>query len=281
MTVYPSFQPDELRRLSVPMKLGLLATINPQGLPHMTLLSTLQPFEPRRMIWGQFVEGLSKEFIRRNPKTGFMIMTLDKCMWRGKASFTETKRCGPEYDMYNNIPMFRYNAYFGVHTVFYMDLIEQYGAQPLPMGQVIAGAVLTMLAKALRRKSSRQVLNRWSFDFINVLDNLKFLSYVDTDGYPRIIPAIQTQALDRERLIFAGLPFADELRAIPTGVPLAVFGMSLNMEAVLMRGEYLGMRRAAGIPCGEVRLDWVYNCMPPVPGQIYPETRIEPVTNFI
>ena len=281
MTIYRSFQLSEIERLAVPMKLGLLATVNPQGLPHMTLLSTLQPFEPQRMIWGQFVEGVSKEFIRKNPKTGFMIMTLDKRMWRGKAAFTETKRSGPQYDMYNNIPMFRYNAYFGVHTVFYMDLVEHYGEEPLPMGQVISGAGLTILAKAFNRKHSKQVLNRWSFDFMNVLDNLKFLAYVDQDGYPRIVPAIQTQALDRERLIFAGLPFSAELRAIPAGVTMAVYGMSLQMEAVLMRGKYLGMRRTAGIPCGEVRLDWVYNCMPPVPGQIYPKTEIEPVKNFI
>jgi len=282
MTIYQSFQPEEIKALSVPMKLGVLATVNPQGLPHMTLLSTLQPYEPQKMIWGQFVEGLSKEFIRKNPKTGFMIMTLDKCIWRGKATFTETKRSGAEYDMYNNIPMFRYNAYFGVHTVFYMDLVEQYGKEPLPMGQVITSAILTMLAKSFSKKRNTvHVLNRWSFDFINVMDNLKFLSYVDQHGYPTVIPAIQTQAVDREHLIFAGLPFSSELQKIPVGVQLAVFSMSLQMEAVLMRGKFLGLKRVAGIPCGEVQLNWVYNCMPPKPQQIYPMLKVEPVRNFI
>jgi hypothetical protein len=29
-----------------------------------------------------------------------------------------------------------------------------------------------------------------------------------------------------------------------------------------------------------IDLEWVYNSMPPVPGQIYPPTELEPVVNF-
>ena len=277
-----SFSKDDMQALSAPMKLGLLATVNPQGLPHLTLLSTLQPYSADKMSWGQFVEGLSKEFIRKNPKTGFMTMTLDKTMWRGKAIFTETLQSGPEYDMYNNIPMFRYNAYFGIHTVYYMDLLEQYGREPLPMGKIIFGAVLTMLGRLLgKKRADAKTLSPWALSFLNTLDNLKFLAYVEKDGYPLVIPVIQTQALDRGRLIFAGLPFSDEMSMIPQGVPLAVYGMSLKMEAVLMRGKYMGMRKKAGIPFGEVEVDWVYNAMPPVPQQIYPPVKVEKVTYFI
>jgi hypothetical protein len=56
--------------------------------------------------------------------------------------------------------------------------------------------------------------------------------------------------------------------------------MSLQMEDVLMRGEYLGLQRVAGIRCGSVRVNWVYNPMPPKPQQIYPPVRVEPVTSF-
>jgi hypothetical protein len=49
---------------------------------------------------------------------------------------------------------------------------------------------------------------------------------------------------------------------------------------VLLRGEYLGIRRVAGIPCGRLRVDWVYNSMPPTPGQIYPPVAIEKVTGY-
>ena len=114
-----TLSPDEINAFSPTVKIGLLATINPDGLPHLTLLSSLQANSPDQMIFGQFTEGLSKEHVLAEPKVGWLIMTLDRQLWRGKATFTHTAKQGPEFEMYNNTPMFRYNAYFGIHTVYY------------------------------------------------------------------------------------------------------------------------------------------------------------------
>ncbi|HQI87494.1 MAG TPA: hypothetical protein PKV20_23250, partial [Anaerolineae bacterium] len=272
---HTTFSAADIAAFMPEMKIGLLALVNDAGLPHLTLISTIRASSPTQLTWGQFTEGLSKQFIRRHPQVGFMVMTLNKEVWRGKATFTHTARQGPEYDAYNNIPMFRYNAYFGIHTVYYMDLAAHSGRQVLPMGQVIFSAVQTMLARTLARKTQTPVLNMWTRRLLNKLDNLKFVSYVGEDGYPVIIPVIQAQALDTERVIFAAGAFGDELRAIPKGVPLAVFGMSLSMETVLLRGTFEGVRRIGGLPCGTVAVGWVYNPMPPKPEQIYPATALE------
>ncbi len=69
---------------------------------------------------------------------------------------------------------------------------------------------------------------------------------------------------------FSPLAYGDELEAIPAGACLAVFGVTLKMEDVLMRGTYAGIRRLCGIRCGQLEVDWVYNPMPPVPGRVYP-----------
>ena len=91
--------------------------------------------------------------------------------------------------------MFRYNAYFGIHTVHYMDLIGQTGGAPLPMNTIILAAVKTMLARTLApTRGGEQPLNPWTQGLFNKLDNLKFLAFIDTDGYPLIIPVIQAQA---------------------------------------------------------------------------------------
>jgi len=278
-TTRPAFSDSDIDRLNVPMKIGLLATVNGEGLPHLTLISTLQPCQPRQMAWGQFTEGLCKRFVRENPKTGFLIMTLDKQLWRGKATFTHVAQQGKEYEMYNNVPMFRYNAYFGVHTVYYMGLVEQYGQEALPMNSIVLDAIKTMLAKALARKSRAEVLNLWTQQLLNQATNLKFLAYVGADGYPVIIPVIQAQALDSARVVFSTSVYADELAAIPDRATVAVFGMSLDMEDVLMRGEWR-VERIGGVRCGVVNVNWVYNPMPPKPQQIYPELPLEPVTVF-
>ena len=275
------FSAEDIQGTQPAMKIGLLATVTPQGLPHVTLISTLMACGPRQMSFGQFTEGLSKEYILNNPRTGFLIMSLDKDVWRGKATFKQTAREGAEYDQYNNVPMFRYNSYFGIHTVYYLDLVSQTGKAALPMNKVIFAAIQSTLARSLGKKpGKKEVLNYWTRKFLNKLDNLKFLAYVDEDGYPMLIPAIQAQSLDAEHILFSTSVYQNELQAIPSGTSLAVFGMALTMEDVLMRGTYLGIRRVAGVQSGVVQVDWVYNSMPPVTGQIYPRIDVQAVTDF-
>jgi hypothetical protein len=279
--IYTSFSEADMRSFEPEIKIGLLVTVNEEGLPHITLISTLRASTPTEVVWGQFVEGLSKGFVRSNPKTAFLIMTLDRAFWRGKATFTHAARRGKEFDLYNNQPMFRYNSYFGVHTVYYMDLVEQYGREALPMGQIVAAAVQTLLARMLaRRRGKKRVLNPWTRSLLNKIDNLKFVAYVGRDGYPEIIPVIQAQALGGEQVVFSVSSYRSELEAIPENTTVAVFVMSLDLEDVLVRGIFQGIGRLGGFRCGVVGVDWVYNSMPPVPQQIYPREDLEPVTSF-
>jgi hypothetical protein len=274
--VHTTFSETDIQAFAPELKIGLLATVNPAGLPHLTLISSLSACSPTQVTWGQFTEGFSKAHVRQNPKTGFLIMSLQKDLWRGKATFTHTAQGGPEFDRYNNQPMFRYNAYFGIHTVYYMDLVAHTGCQPLPLNAVVRAAVLTLLARTIGGpRRGAPVLNGWTRGLFNKLGNLKFIAYVGSDGYPVIVPVVQAQASDRERVIFALSAYGDELRGIPPGATVAVFGMALSMEDVLLRGEYRGVRRIAGVPCGMVAVNWVYNPMPPVPGQIYPERPLQ------
>ncbi len=278
---YMSFSEADIKSFEPEMKIGLLATVNEAGLPHLTLISTLRASTPTQVVWGQFTEGLSKQFVRRNPKTAFLIMTLGRELWRGKASFTHTAQQGKEFDIYNNTPMFRYNAYFGIHTVYYMDLVNHSGRQALPMGGIVIAAIQTIVARTFGgNKGQADVLNPWTQGLMNKIDNLKFLAYIGGDGYPVIIPVIQAQASGSERIVFAVSAYGDELRAVPENATVAVFGMSLDMEDVLMRGTFQGVRRMGGFRCGVVGVNWVYNSMPPVPQQIYPALDLEPVTHF-
>jgi len=276
-----TFSEEDIQSTQPEMKVGLLATVTPEGLPHVTMLSTVMACGPAQVCFGQFTEGMSKKHILNDPKTGFLIMSLERNLWRGKATYTHSAKNGKEYDYYNNVPMFRYNAYFGIHTVYYLDLVEQTGKSPLPMNRIIFAAVQTMLARTLGAKpGGTPVINHWTRAFLDKIDNLKFLAYVGPDGYPLIIPAIQAQSLDTQHVLFSTSVYAEELMAIPAGVPLAVFSMALTMEDVLLRGTYQGIRRVGGIKVGVVEVDWVYNPMPPVPGQVYPATEIRAVTQF-
>jgi hypothetical protein len=277
---HKSFTQEEIKAFEPMMKIGLLATITQEGLPHITLLSTLKAAGENTLTWGQFTEGMSFEFVRENNKLGWLMMTLDKDLWRGRGTYTHSEKSGIDFDWYNNVPMFRYNAYFGIHTVYYMDLVGHTGKQALPMASIILAALRTMGSKLFFPKNKTSVLNSWTQTLFNKLDNLKFLAYVDNDGFPVIIPVIQAQAAGNQHLIFSTGPFTDELNAIPKNVPMALFGMSLDMTDVLTRGNFQGLKWIGPHRCGVMKVEWVYNPMPPVPQQIYPPIPLEPVTSF-
>ncbi len=275
------FSVEDMKDFEPTMKIGMLATITPEGLPHLTLISSLMASTPTELVWGQFTEGVSKSYIRQNPRVAFLIMNLQKEVWRGKAKFTHSQKDGKDYDFYNNTPMFRYNAYFGIHTVYYMDLLQQSGKHPLPMGKVVSASIKTLGLKPFTGIANPQkVINTWSAGLISKLGNLKFLSYIDNDGFPTIIPIFQAAANNSEEIIFSTAAYREELEAIPAGIPMSIFGMTLDMEDVLLRGEFSGLQSFLGMKYAKLKINWIYNAMPPLPQQIYPPIAPQPITEF-
>ncbi len=275
------FEPADMEAFEAEAKVGLLATVNPEGLPHISLISSIQAKDPGQLIWGQFSEGMSKKHVKQNPHTGFLIMTLDKDLWRGKSLWTHAEAEGEDYEMYNQKPMFRYNAYFGIHTVHFMDLVETYGKERLPLARIVLATLITKAAKAgAGSPEIERILKPWAEGLFNRMDALKFIGYVDDEGFPTIIPVIQCQAAGSRRLSFSPIAYGEELAAIREGTQVAVFAMSMQMEDVLVRGTFLGYDRVRLQRLGLIELEWVYNSMPPVAGQIYPPVELEPVVHF-
>jgi hypothetical protein len=275
------FTPEDIKAFTPSEKVGLLACVNPEGLPHIALITSMQANGPRELIAGEFVSGLSKKFIQQNHRISFLIMSFERNLWRGKALWTHLEKSGPEYELMNRIPMFRYNTYFGINTVHYFDLLEISEKAPLPMNGIIFTAVKTMLAKGgMKTGKQERILQPFLEKMFNQLDGLKFISYIAEDGFPTLTPIIQCQAADSNRLAFSTSVFSDELQKIPTGSQVAIYCMNLGIEDVLIRGIFNGYKRERGVKMGSVDINWVYNSMPPANSQIYPEIPLQTVTQF-
>ncbi len=275
------FTDQEMKAFEPAEKIGLVASINPQGRPHISLITSIMAPKSNQITLGQFCLGLSKQYIQQNPHIAFVIMTMDKKMWRGRAKWTHLKKEGPEYERYNEIPMFRYNTYFGINTVHYLDLIETSESQSLPMAQIVFSAMLTKFAKSAAKTGiAERILTPFAEKLFNQLDALKFIAYIGPDDYPAIIPVIQCQAADSRMLTFSPLAFKEELSRIPPGTEVAVFGLTMGMEDVLVRGTFHGFKRFRFMKLGTVDIEWVYNSMPPGHGQIYPPVALKTVTEF-
>jgi hypothetical protein len=260
-------------------KIGLLATVDPQGLPHVSLITSIQAKNPGQLMFGQFSEGLSKTHLKDDPRAGFLVMSREKELWRGKARWTGEAKSGEDYEMYNRKPMFRYNSYFGIHTVHYLELVELAGKESLSAAGIAAGSLVTMLARRLAATEQPEtILKPWAENHLTRLGTLKFLAYVGEDGYPAIVPVVPCQAAGSGRLVFAPTVHRAELAAISAGATVAVFALNLRMESVLVRGHFTGYRRYMGLRAGAIDIDWVYNSMPPMQGPIYPVRQIRPFT---
>ena len=156
MTIKDHFSEDEIKAFEPAEKIGLVASVNPDGDIHLTLITSIMANGPDKLTLGQFCVGLSKWYMQLNPDVGFLIMSMDKRLWRGKARWTHKKTDGPEYEIYNEQPMFRYNAYFGINTVHYLDLVETRGEEKLPMAKIIPAAVITKLAKPAAQTGNKK-----------------------------------------------------------------------------------------------------------------------------
>jgi hypothetical protein len=262
------------------VKVGLVATVDPAGRPHVSLLTSLCAKDPTHLMWGQFTEGRSKQHVRANPKVGFVVLTLDRKLWRGRAVWTGSTGQGADHQAFNARPMFRYNAYFGVHTVHHLDLVEVSARLGVPLVGLLGGSVLAGAARVVAGKRPTPVFNHWTRRHLAALTTLKFFSWLDERGYPVLVPCVPCQPAGAGRLVFAPSVFTRDFSKLEAGRSVAVFGLNLQTESVLVRGAFSGFWGIGPARVGVIEVDWVYNSMPPVPGQIYPPVPLEAVTRF-
>ncbi|MBP8640795.1 MAG: hypothetical protein KBI01_07860 [Oscillospiraceae bacterium] len=261
-----SIRAEDMKKFDTSYKIGLVATVEDGGDPHISLLSTLMAKSESKMMLGKFIVGRSKENLVRCTKTGFLIMSLEKEFWTGKMSYTHMLTNGEDYDLYNRQPLYRYNSYFGIDSVYYFDLKEISEGRKLDMTGVVANSLRVMLARGSHKQASpRGAMKPWALELMRKMDTLAFISYIAADGYPVIVPCIQLQAADSDTLVLSNVPYKAELSDIPAGARVAVFGANLKFESVLLKGVFSGFK--GGI--AEVKIDKVYNSMPPKQGYIF------------
>lgn len=263
---------EDKQKFAVTGKIGLVSTISPFGEPHVSLITSLQAKDEKTVMWGQFTHGLSKEYVKKNPLTGFLILNLEKKWWRGKTEYTDSVETGEDFDMYNNQPLFRYNTYFGIGRVHYMELKDYSGEQDLPMGAIVKGALQGKLIKPFVKNCSDGIkkIKGISVKLAKDLSSLKFLSYIDEEGFPVLLPVIQATMKDEGRIIIPLSAYGEEIKKIKPGSKIAMFYVNLELSSVLFQGYFGGIGKKLGVEYAIFDISKVYNSMVPIPGYIYP-----------
>jgi hypothetical protein len=256
-------------------KIGLLCSLSPEGYPHVSLITSISVKNPTTMMWGQFSQGLSKEYLKGNPKTGFFVVSPDMRWWTGKALHTETVVKGEDYEYFNNKPLFRYNSYLGFGAVHYGDVIDVSAGEKLPIPKVAVGFLKSsLMKKAAGSPSPAARIPPYGIGLADKLGGLKFIAWADHDGFPRIIPVLQGVAAGTGRMAFSTLPYGELLAQIPKDAKTAVFLANMELESLLLQGRWLGMESYGGQKGGVFETDKVYNSMLPLTGYVYPPRKL-------
>lgn len=294
MKITTQFNASDIEKTAPLEKIGIIATQNLEGLPHITFINSLMALDDTTMTLGQFIRGNSKYFMQKNPKVSFFILSAHtKKIWTGKILWKKKQSQGDELEIYKEKPLQRYNSYFPIHRVHYFDLVETTPANGLPLVKMIWSTLMTLMARFgaktnHRQKNNRVTNNRPSPPILKPYGEklfsspftMKFLSFMAMDGFPCLIPFVQCMTLDSKCLIFYAKSLGDHQHAINANMEIAVFCLKTTLESVLIRGKFTGYKRIYGIKIGQIDIDWVYNSMPPNSDQIYPEKALTPVSSF-
>lgn len=269
---YDRLNDAAIRMMDCDSKVGVLATEDENGYPHLSFISSIQALDAHALTFGQFSAGLSKRFIMDRPRVGFLALSADKRYLVGNATYTHSANTGKEFDLYNNKPLFRYNSYMGFYRIFYLNLDRVSAVKPLPMGAIVLGAILSRIRALFVKKSEKNALPCVGQQLFSQLDSLKFLCYYDNTDHAVLIPVVQAASAGSDRITLSGIPYGKALRLIPENAKAAILCLNLKMESVLVKGRYAN---------GILEIEQVYNSMPPKMEYVYPRSEtIEPIRTF-
>jgi len=277
---------DEAIEFTQPeIMLKLIGTIDQRGWPHITMISSNRLINTNEIVWGMFTEGTSKKNVKHNPKQGILYMTAEMPFkfLQTKVDFSHTTSEGEDLEHFNKSNLMRYFAYVRVHTAFYNKLVAITGVRNLPLGGIVLGIIKQMFGKGGAKTGLEEKrLNVIGYKLFTAPIAVRAICYIDPDdGYPIIIPTIQLQAADHNRLVFPPSVLKQDLFQIPVDSKVAVFAMNFDFANQLVKGTFEGYKKYRGIKLGVIEIEEIYNSAPPIPGVIFPEVKkIPKVNNF-
>jgi hypothetical protein len=262
-------------------KLDFYGTIGADGWPHITVLNSILKLDDETLVWGQFCHGLSKENQLLNHKVGFLMLTPDRQILSGNADWLESKTSGTEFDMYNSIPRYRYNSYFGYSPVHYLRLSELHDPYRLDAetGKKAQADSEVAARSYVAANPNPEVVGLRTRGYLTDPSAFKVLAYIDANGYPRLLPLPQASLTATNHLVFVTTPDSEVLLGL-AGTQVALYAITLGqMFSVLVKGT-LQRQELNGKSLGLVEIEQVYNPMMPKSGYLYPKPKLEQTREF-
>ncbi len=275
---------DDLIEFTQPdIMVKLVSTIDSRGWPHLTIITSNRAKKKDQIVWGQFFAGTSKEYVQKDPKQGIFYMTAEAPFKfiQVKADFTHTENEGEDLEYFNQSAFFRYFTYINVYKVFYNHVVGVTPIRDLPPGN-IPRKIVKAITKEAATNLEQRMLNVIGYKLFTNKIGVRAIAYIDpSDGYPIIIPHLQLNAVDHNRLYFPLTALKEDFLQIPVNSKVAVIGANFDMASQVVKGTFTGIQKFEETEYGLIDIEEIYNSSPPIIGKIYPKIESVPkVTDF-
>jgi len=278
---YSEFSDEVIEFTQPELMVKLVSTIDSRGWPHLTIITSNRARSRDQIVWGQFFAGTSKEYVQKNSKQGIFYMTAEAPFKfiQVKADFTHTKNEGKDLEYFNQLDFFRYLTYINVYKVFYNKVIAVTPIRDLPPGTISRKIVKAIINEAKTNLEEKR-LNVIGYKLFTDKIGVRAIAYIDpSDGYPIIIPHLQLNAVDHNRLYFPLTALKEDFLNIPTNSKVAVIGANFDMASQVVKGTFTGIHSVENVEYGLIDIEEIYNSSPPIVGKIYPEIETRPKVN--
>jgi hypothetical protein len=121
-----------------------------------------------------------------------------------------------------------------VHTE---DLVEVSEQQKLSIPKILFGSIKSKhMKKFITNADGVNRLPQYGIDLAKPLTALKFISFVDKDGYPRLLPAMQASVIDGDHVGVSNNTTTEIINEIPNGSKVAIFIANFDLVCLMVQG---------------------------------------------
>lgn len=242
-----------------------LATRDTEGMPNVVPVISLQPFDRRRLIFGNFLLWKTERNLKADPRVSVAVFTEDLLAATLRGLFEGFQKTGEFVDIVNSSPHMRYNAYMGVRSAGSIRITGISGPLKFSKGGILLAALGAKVrgfrtdgVRAGRRLLRHVVASRYAR-----LAAVKVIAFLDREGHPTAVPVGALAPAGADRLLFPRKPVEVWLADLREGAPIAASVITAEPVAFQVKGTY----RCAGSGWGAVEVKAVYHASPPYVGK--------------
>ncbi len=261
--------PEAEKSFARPMLPKFLATVSAGGTVNIVPVISLEAADSETLIFAELMIWKTRKNLEVNPKVAAAVMTRDLRVWVVKGDFAGFQKKGKYYERLSGNELFRYNAYTGIRSAGVIRIREVLPVVHMPKFKLLRDLVMTRLlsfraGSQFKGKREMPVPVREKF---RRLMAAKFLAYIDTDGYPGIVPLMSLFPADGRGFVCGTSIDGEAIGKLKTSGRVAASVITSEPVAYQVKGSFRGIIKYWGIKVGIINVDEIYSASPPLPGE--------------